>query len=130
MDVMQGCAHQGAPPSLTGSEAVLHAVLSCYTSFHIQPETATQQPATYLQDGALPHLLQPWPPQKHCFQTEVTLNMFQLICYPGSKDRGASSNCIETAVYTWKGGSRHRNHATEDAQKLLWLMYLCQLDGK
>lgn len=56
-------------PSLAhrGSEAVLHAVLSCYISLHIQPEAATQQPATYLQDGALPHLLQPWPPQVWLF---------------------------------------------------------------
>ncbi|XP_038567675.1 uncharacterized protein LOC119897789 isoform X1 [Micropterus salmoides] len=42
--------------------------------------------------------VQPWPLQKQCFQTEVTLIMVQLIWYPNSKDRGTSSNCIVNIV--------------------------------
>ncbi|XP_056300647.1 FXYD domain containing ion transport regulator 7 isoform X3 [Pseudoliparis swirei] len=37
---------------------------------------------------------------KLCFQTEVTLSMFQLIWYPDPKDRGASSDCVENTIST------------------------------
>ncbi|XP_044063559.1 uncharacterized protein LOC122881418 isoform X1 [Siniperca chuatsi] len=99
VNAMFRCGHQRVPAEFTVELLKHFCLLSCpaISNLKLQPSNLLNFWETELFYIST---VQPWPPQKQCFQTKVTLIMFQLIWYPNSKDRGTPSNCIENIVYT------------------------------